>query len=427
MVDPFLPDADKIAALRAALPATGAGAYLDTATAGPLPSEMIAAAREVEDWDVRTGRVGPGQDDETEQRLDETRAVLAAMVGGDPREIALTHGAAPGIAAAAFAADWQPGDRLLTVAGVDHGAMAALIGVAQRMDVTLDVVPIPPDADPDDALARLAAAMTPATRVVVLPHVEPRSGAVWPIARAADAVHQRGAWLVVDGSHGLGAVPAAVRDLDADAYAVDGHRWLLGPQGIGALWLGERVLADGRIALGGPGTFESVGDGTARPWPDARRFETGSFHRPSVVALGRSVGWLEMYLGVPWIHERVAHAAIALHERLADVEGVDVVTPVRRLGPIVTFTIRGWRPTEAYDELARRSFLMASVVASPDGIRTSVGAFTTDEELDRVTESIRLLAAHTPATLPRRPTLVVVRQVAERAADAPPPPGTEAP
>ena len=151
-----------------------------------------------------------------------------------------------------------------------------------------------------------------------------------------------------------------------------------------------------------------------------RRFETGPFHRPSVVALGRAVGWLEMYVGVPWIHERIGQVAEALVERLATIDGVEVLTPVARRAAIVTFRIRGWTPAEALDELARRAFLIASTVTAPDGIRLSVGAFTTDDDLARLAEAVAELAAHTPASLPKRPTLVVLQQAARAAAEQPP-------
>jgi L-cysteine/cystine lyase len=411
MVDPFLPDADKVAALREALPATGAGIYLDTATAGPLPSEIVLAAREVEDWDLRTGRVGEGQREETLQRLDETRAVLAALIGADSREVALTHGLPAGLAAAMWSLDWRPGDRILAADGLSDGAMAAVVGVVGRMRLELDVLGGSIDQDDGTALARLAEAIQPVTRAVVLPHVAPRSGAAWPVARAAAIVKAEGAWLLVDGSHAAGAVAVDVAALDVDAYAFASHHWLLGPEGLGTLWVGERLAREGRPAVTGPLGFETLlPDGSGRAWPDARGFETGPFHRPSVVALGRAVGWLEMYLGLSWLQERVARLAGSLAGRLADVTGVVVLTPLLRLAGIVTFRIEGWTPEEALDELARRVFAMASAVAVPAGIRLSVGAFNTEHELERFAEGVAELALHTPATLPRRPTLVVLRE-----------------
>jgi len=422
MVDPFLPDADKVAALRKALPATAAGTYLDTATAGPLPSEVVAAGREVEDWDLRTGRAGEGQQDETLQRLDETRAVLAALIGADPKEVALTNGTAQGIAAAIWAIEWRPGDRVLASDGLSDAAMAAVVGVVGRMGLELDMVAGSIHADDAAAVGLVGDAIRTGTRSVVLPHVAPRSGASWPVARAASTIHERGAWLVVDGSHAAGALPLDMEAIGADAYAFDSHHWLLGPEGLGALWIGERMRHEGRVAVAGPLGFETLlPEGWGRQWPDARRFETGPFHRPSVVAFGRAVGWLEMYVGLPWLYQRIARLAESLADGLADLPGVAVLTPRERLAGIVTFRIEGWTPEEALDELARRAFAMACVVAAPDGIRLSIGAFNTEQELARIMEVVAELARYTPATLPRRPSLVVLQQGASPSSHEPPP------
>src|SRR5918992_2859061 len=81
VVDPFLPEADKVAAVREALPATGAGIYLDTAAFGPLPAESARAAQEADEWELRVGRGGPDREADLAQRLEEARATLAALPG----------------------------------------------------------------------------------------------------------------------------------------------------------------------------------------------------------------------------------------------------------------------------------------------------------------------------------------------------------
>src|SRR5882757_8440838 len=86
------PDEQKVARLRELLPATAAGIYLDTATFGPLPAETAAAMREADDWELKVGRATVGRDEDFEQRVEEARAVLAALLVADPSEIVLTAG-----------------------------------------------------------------------------------------------------------------------------------------------------------------------------------------------------------------------------------------------------------------------------------------------------------------------------------------------
>ena len=73
-------DADRVKALREVLIATGAGIYLATHIAGPLPAETLAAVHESDELELRIGRVGPDRDEDLAQREWEARAVVAAVL-----------------------------------------------------------------------------------------------------------------------------------------------------------------------------------------------------------------------------------------------------------------------------------------------------------------------------------------------------------
>src|SRR5262245_45563991 len=114
-VDPFLPDDRKVDAIRQLLPATNAGIYLDTATAGPFPAETDRALREADEWELRVGRTGPDRGEDTAQRADESRGVVAATLGVAPGDVVLTTGAHAALAAVAAAREPVPGDQLVIV------------------------------------------------------------------------------------------------------------------------------------------------------------------------------------------------------------------------------------------------------------------------------------------------------------------------
>lgn len=287
-------DRAKVAALRELLPATGAGIYLDTATRGPLPAETAAAMREAEDWELRVGRVWDGRDDDVAQRSEEARAVIAALIGADPADVALTHG---------------------------------------REDALL--------------LAR--------------PRLE-RGG------------------LVIDATHLAGAAAVDVQSMGADAVYFAADRWLLGPEATGALWLAESSATD-----------------AGRTLP-----------RTALIGLARSVGWLEMYVGLEWIYARTAALARRLFDALTATAGVTVLTPAEVLTAIVSFRIANWTSQQVVDELSRRVQALVGQKPDLDAIVASVGWFNTEDELDQFAAAVAELAAHTPATLPRRPTLIVL-------------------
>jgi selenocysteine lyase/cysteine desulfurase len=315
MADDSRDDAQRVAALRELLPATGAGIYLDTATRGPLPAEAAQAMREAFDWDVRVGRVAPGREDDVAQRAAEARAVIAAVLGAtDPDAIVLTHGR-------------------------------------------------------EDALELARRALQ--TDEAVTDHIDPISG----------ALNNPAGTRVLDASLSAGVMPIDVERLGVEAVAVAGDRWLLGPEGIGALW-----LRDGRLA---------------------RSLPQRDLARQLLLGLARSVGWLAMFVGLDWAYGRTALLAARLLDALSGAEGVELLTASRSAG-VVSLRLSNWPAEDAADELNHRVQALTRPLAEPDVLRASVGWFNTEAEIDRFADAIRELGRHTPETLPRRPRLVVL-------------------
>lgn len=365
-------DEAKLRQLRDLLPATGAGIYLDTASRGPLPAETAAAMRDADDWELRVGRATEGREEDLAQRIDEAKAVLAALVVGDPADITLTAGVSHALAMCLWAPNWHPGDRAIVVG---YGNKAAPHGVMDRFG--LDLMTVEADA--------VADVLTPSTRLVMVPHVESSTGNELPIEEIARATRETGAWLAVDASLSAGAIAVDVSSLGADFVALPGDRWLMGPEATGALWIGPRPRAAGIVG-------------------DQFNAELG---RTAVLGLARSIGWLEMYVGLEWAYARARQLTLRLHAALSAAQGVEVVTDPESLATLVSFRLPAWTVEGALTELRRRVF--AIIGPTPDGgaVRASVAWFNTEEEVDRFSGAVDEIARHTAASIPRRPPLVV--------------------
>jgi len=314
-------DDGRLAGLREMIPATGAGIYLDTATRGPLPAETAAAMRQADDWELTVGRAWEGRPEDVVQRDAEARAVLAALIGGDPEEIVLSHGQADG----------------LRLARQQLGEAAELRHL-----------------------------------------VDPANGSV----ALRSAAHRAGRPLIVEATYAAGAAPLAVNELAADAFVFAADRWLLGPDGTGAVWFADRQVAAA-----------------------AERREMG---RTALVGLARSVGWLEMYVGLEWLHGRTAALAGRLHAALAGQPGIELLCPRESVAAIVSFRLPGWPVEEAADELSRRVHALVGTLPAAAVMRASVAWFNTEDEIDRFAAAVVELGRHTPASLPRRPPIVVL-------------------
>jgi L-cysteine/cystine lyase len=406
-----MPDPEKLTAVRAALPALSAGIYLNTGAVGPMPAETAAAMTEMADYERDLGRAHPDYLFESMARMAEARAGVAALLGTDVDAVGLTHSTTDGMNAATLLPDWRRGGRVVTTRHEHAGGVGPLYALRDRMGVEIAFVDAGSDGDDDRTIAAFDAAITPNTRLVSISHVLWTTGALMPVAKIAELAHDRGALVVVDGAQAAGAIPFRVDELGADLYAIPAQKWLLGPEGMGALVV-DRASVESLIpALGGLFAFERVDSaGDAAWWSDARRFEATGFHRPSIVGMARSIGWLSMYVGLDFVHRRGMAMATLAAARLGTIPGVTVLTPTHAMATLVTFRIEGWPAQLALDELGSRVFAIARTIETLDALRISLGFFTTEDELERFAEAVALLASYMPETLPPRRLLAILGQ-----------------
>jgi selenocysteine lyase/cysteine desulfurase len=357
--------------LRAALPATGAGIHLDVATAGPLPAETDAALREAEDWELRVGRGGPDHAADAELRRAEAAGVLAAVLGVDPDGMVLGSGLAS-VATAAVLSVATPGRPIVVIDGAQDAVAAAARAAATALGQ--QVVRHPRDFEPPDG--RGGVAVAPAVSATDGSLLDPVS-----VGRWAD----RGWRLVLDLTHAAGAIDAARPSTAAVLMATD--RWLLAPDATAAAWIPPALRPDGL---------------------ERAQASVGPLARRDALGVARSVGWLLMYVGLPWVLERTRLLAERLVTGLAAVPGVRLESGAPPPGALVPFAIERWTADEAADELGRRVFAIVGRDRSAGLVRASVGAWNTEAEIDRFVAAVVELAAHDPASLPRRQPLVML-------------------
>ena len=404
-------DADKLVAVRAAMPSLAAAIQLNTGSVGPMPAEVATAMSQLADYERDFGRAQSEYWQETFQRLDEARAGVAAVLGGDLDEVAITHAVTDGMNAGTWSIDWREGGRAVTTCHEHPGGVGPLYMVCDRFGVDLAFAEFAGDAPDDEIVDHFDKLITPGTRLVSVSHVLWTSGLVMPVRRIADIAHSRGALVLVDGAQAAGAIPVNVRDLGADMYAIPAQKWLLGPEGLGALWVARELLDSARSTFATYFTFASSDSrGNRTLQADARRFQVVGFHRPSIVGMARAIGWLTMYVGLEFVHRRGAAMARYAADRLAAIDGVELLTPPERMAGLISFRIRGWEIEQGLEELQARTFAIARTIPLVNALRISVGFWATEEELDRFIDGVRLLAGHTTESLPPRRTLTIVGQ-----------------
>jgi cysteine desulfurase len=132
------------------------------------------------------------------------------------------------------------------VSAIEH---ASVLAGGRFSREAIDVVGVTPSGLIDPAhLRRLLQGKPPALVSVMLANNE--TGAVQPIAAAAEIVHAEGGLLHVDAIQGFGKIPFDINELDADLVTLSAHK-IGGPKGVGALVLAERLSGLEPLLRGG--------------------------------------------------------------------------------------------------------------------------------------------------------------------------------
>lgn len=377
--------------------------YLDyAATSAVRPPEVAEAmVRYLHDVGATPGRSGHRWATEAGRTVLRCRRALASLVGapGDPGRVTL-HLNATHALNAALAGVLRAGDRVVRTA-YDHNAVRRPVAALRARGVRETVLTGRPDGTLD--LNEVEAALAGA-RLLAVPHASNVLGTALPLAALAERAHAAGALLLVDAAQSAGHLPLDVQRMGIDLLAFTGHKGLLGPQGTGGLWVREGVEV-GATLFGGTGGDSDSPDMPAL-LPD--RLEAGSMNGPGIAGLLAGVEWLAAR-GVAAAHAREAALKGRLRERLAEIPGVRLLSPPAPDGVgIVTLAVDGMDPAEAARRLDRDHGVLcrAGLHCAPEShallgtlgtgaVRLSVGWATTEEEVDRAAEAVRLVASET--------------------------------
>jgi L-cysteine/cystine lyase len=377
-------------AVRARLPSLEAEAYLNTGGAGPIPDIAAQAMHSMVDAQVGRGRMSAAAVEAGRGRQTALRAAIGGVLGRAPREIAIAQSSTHAMNVVIWGLGLRRGDRIVTT-GMEHPGLAVPLAMAARKTGARLVVVDVGDGSGDLEEA-IGAACTARTRLVALSHVSWLTGAVLDVAGAARAARSVGALTLVDGAQGAGAVPVDLDGWGIDAYAMPAQKWLLGPEGLGALWVRPEAQDRVAVTVSGFETGEEHGwDGSLSMHPDARRFEASTFPEILLAGWTASLDWLN---GLGWdrIHEGTALAAAACREALATVPGVHLDPPMESRSGLVAFSVPGRAAEDIAGALAARGVIVRPL-PEPGGLRASCGFFTNAGDIERLTEGLAELAA----------------------------------
>ncbi len=361
--------------------------HLNHAGVGPWPRRAQEAVARFALENVRQGSERYPEWLAVEQRL---RERLARLVGADsPGDIALAKSTSEALSTIAFGLDWQAGDNIVGIAQEFPSNRMVWESLADRA-VAYRTLDLDASRDPESDLLALC---DQDTRLMAVSWIQYARGRRLDLARIGAACRTRGVLLCVDAIQGLGALPFSLPESQADFVVADGHKWMLGPEGLAVLYVRPELRGRIRLHQIGWHMVEHRGEFERTDWTpakDARRFECGSPNLLGAYALEASLSLLEE-VGAARVQAEL-EARVDHLIRLLDRAGLELLSPREpglRAG-IVTFRAPGADHGELHRGLAARRVLCA---ARGGGIRFSPHFYTPYEAIDRATTAVATVLA----------------------------------
>ncbi|HEY2739460.1 MAG TPA: aminotransferase class V-fold PLP-dependent enzyme [Thermoanaerobaculia bacterium] len=375
-------DRETLQRFRAEIPVTGHCAYLNHAGMAALPRRSAERMKALADT-VSISGDRRWLDRNTE--VERVRGLAARLLDArEPREVAFVENTSAGISMVAEGFAWQKGDN---VVGAQLEFPSNVYPWMRLADYGVEYRTVPERdgrIDEDELLAQI----DDRTRMLVLSWVQYASGYRADLLRLGTACRERGVLFVVDAIQGLGALALDVEASFIDIAAASTHKWMLGPEGTGLLYVSDRVIERLRPVRAGWRSMRSQFEWTefAINFAEgAKRFESGTLNVYGIHALGGSLDLLQE-AGATAVEERV----LALTERAAvglAARGFTVISS-RRPGE-TSGIVTAVHPTIPASDFVRRLAAADIVAAARAGrFRISPHFYNTEDEIDRCLQGL---------------------------------------
>ncbi len=330
--------------------------------------------------------------------VSDCRQKAAAILGvKDPDRIVFTKNATESINV--VLKGWlRPADRVLYSA-MEHNSVVRPLSRLESMGVKIEMIPCSSSGTLD--LGTLKEMLLEETRLVVMVHVSNVNGALMPVEDVAEMCDRAKVPLFLDAAQSAGLQPIEAEELGIGMIACSGHKALLGPPGVGILYVrpGLEVLP---LIEGGTG---SRSEEREQPEICPDRYESGTPNLPGLAGLGEGIGYI-LETGMNRILDHELGLARYLENELRQIPGVRLFEPERRGSGTISLVVEGMNPSDtgsildqAFDIAVRTGLHCAPLAhrtlgAFPEGtVRVSPGFSTNVEDIEHFLNALRWIVA----------------------------------
>lgn len=331
-----------------------------------------------------------------QERADCREELARLLCVSDKKRIVYMENATRALNTAILGFSWKPGDVVLTTAAEHNSVYRPLWFLKKRGILDYIVLPVKKDGRLDlEVYAQALKTYHP--RMVAVTHASNVTGAVNDVETIAALAKDCGAAVLLDAAQSMGNVPVYPEKWQIDMAAFTGHKYLLGPQGTGGLYVSENTELE-PVITGGTGIHS---DEEEMPQSMPLRLEAGTQNEQGFACLCAALSWSrknpansrQMSEKMKWLEEELLRA------------GANVVCVRGERTPVLSFWIDGFSAEEVgdilysnYEIICRTGLhcaprILPYIGAGQDGtVRISLSRFTAQEELECLVEAVKEIA-----------------------------------
>ena len=315
---------------------------------------------------------------------EKARALFARLVGGEPDGVALIPSVSYGIAVAAANVRVEPNESILVLEDQFPSNVYSWRELAHRSGAELVTVPRPADHDWTSAVLRY---LDEEAAVVSVPNCHWTDGSLLDLARIGECARRVGATLVVDAIQSLGAHPFDVAEVGPDFLVASAYKWLLGPYGVGFMYVGEECregapIEHNWINRRGSEDFSELVAYEDAFHPGARRYDVGE--RSNFVLLPIANEALRQILdwGVENVSETIGELTDFIEEEARE-RNIKAIPAESRARHMVGLKLGSAVPKDLAARLAEEKVFVS---VRGESVRVSPHLYNTERDVRRLFE-----------------------------------------
>lgn len=352
--------------------------YLNHGAVAPWPKRTALAVSRFAEENTIQGALDYARWRQTEASLrSQCQALLNAPSSSD---IALLKNTSEALSTVAYGLHWKAGDNVVLPAQ-EFPSNRIVWESLRRFGVGVRKVSLEQSESPEDALV---GACDESTRLLAVSSVQYATGLRLDLQRLGRYCRNQGILFCVDAIQSLGALQMDVQAIGADFVMADGHKWMLGPEGVALFYCRPERRDDLNLVQYGWHMVAHAGDFDRLDWQvadDAQRFECGSLNMLGIHALNASLSLL-LELGMENVEDAVLRNSAYLSQAIRRHPKLELLSPhehQRRSG-IVSFRCKDSDAKTLYSSLTSAGVVCA---LRKGHIRFSPHFYTPQAKLER--------------------------------------------